>query len=71
MTFVPETRGIHELRGKVPGRELWLLRSCKVAARPRRWFYAAILGPLGLLLIGYNLFVLRRIRRSQPDQYAS
>src|SRR5690606_24856345 len=59
--FEPRTAGLYEFSMDVPQgpRVICLFR---VVDRPARWIYAVLLVPLGLLLLGYDLRVWRRIR---------
>ena len=58
--FTPNQAGVFELRMQVPDGPQ-VISVYRVATRPRRWLYIAILTPLGLLLIYGNL---RRLARS-------
>lgn len=58
--FTPEQVGVFEMHMQVPDGP-HVIATYRVVARPRRWLYAAILTPLGLLLLYMNL---RRFTRN-------
>ena len=58
--FTPAGVGVHELRGQFPGGGPLVLVTYHVVAPPRRWLYAVVLTPLGLVLLWWNV---RRLRR--------
>jgi hypothetical protein len=59
--FTPVEVGKHEFRAQFPGGPLVIVVH-DVVAKPRRWLYALILTPIGLLLIWWNLTKFRRQR---------
>ena len=57
--FVGDLVGPHEFHAQFPAGPL-VIAVHDVVARPRRWLYALILTPLGLLVIVWNFKKLRR-----------
>ena len=61
VVFVPDQVGDWELRADLTGGKLRLIRLLSVVPAPRRWLYALICVPIGLLLLWTNLRVRRRV----------
>jgi hypothetical protein len=59
--FVASEVGKHEFRAQFPGGPLVVVVH-HVVARPKRWLYALILTPIGLLLVWWNLTKFQRRR---------
>lgn len=61
VSFTPVEVGKYEFRAQFPDGPLVIVVH-DVVARPRRWLYAVLLTPIGLLLIWWNITKFRRRR---------
>ncbi len=52
--------GLHELRAEMPDGGPLLVTPFRVVSRPRRWLFALVCVPLGLVLLWRNLKTVRR-----------